>query len=107
MLFCGFFLMNFAEDLKKILIVNTLQAFALSRDVFSLDNEWLTREITDAEVLQAVKQIGPLKAAVPDGMQAIFTENAGISSIRIFIIWLELSFIMGTLLKNLIILTLL
>ncbi|XP_061993561.1 uncharacterized protein LOC133711457 [Rosa rugosa] len=39
------------------------------------DNELLNKQVTDEEILEAVKAIGPLKALDPDGLHASFYQN--------------------------------
>lgn len=53
-------------------MINTLQAIPLSRGISAADNEYLTKEITEEEILGVVKQINPLKAPGLDELQAIF-----------------------------------
>lgn len=50
--------------------VNPTQAIPLSND--TVGNEFLTKDISDQEILDAIKQINPLKAPSPEGMQVIF-----------------------------------
>lgn len=56
--------------------MSTVQhAIPLSRNISSIDKEWLIREVRIDEVWQAVKQIGPLKALDAEGMHAIFDQR--------------------------------
>lgn len=48
--------------------VYPIEAFALSRDISDTYNEVLTKDVSDQEILDAVKQINPLKALSPEGM---------------------------------------
>lgn len=47
----------------------------LSRYITDIDNEWLTRDVTEEETRQIVNQINPLKALGPDDMHAIFYQK--------------------------------
>lgn len=76
----------------------------LSTVISLLDNDWLTLEVADDEILQAIKQISHLKALGPDAMHAIVYQKCWI---RIFIVWSKLFFIMVISIKNLITLILL
>lgn len=53
---------EFCRRSKKDPNVSVRQAIPLSRNIFALDSEWMTREVTDDDVLQMVQQIGLLKA---------------------------------------------
>lgn len=52
--------------------VNIHEAISLSRDILAWTNQWLTPEVKEDEVWQAVKQVGPLKAPRLDDIHAIF-----------------------------------
>lgn len=38
-------------------------------------DDYLTKDVSNQEILDAIKQISPLKALGPDGMQAIFYQK--------------------------------
>lgn len=44
----------------------------LSNDIIETDNAMLTKKVSDKEIYEATKQIHPLKAPDPSGMEAIF-----------------------------------
>lgn len=50
-------------------------AIPFSTDISDTDNKFLTKEVTDQEILDAIKQINPLKAPGPDGMPAVFYQK--------------------------------
>lgn len=74
--YCKYFLLNL-EEKQRDPNVSIRQTIPLSRDNYHSDNEWLTHEVTEDEVCQAIKQIIHLKASGPDGMHATFIRNAG------------------------------
>lgn len=63
---------EFCRRFKRDLNVNICQPILLSRSISTSNNEWLTRDLTEDKVWQAVKQIGSLKALGPNYMHAIF-----------------------------------
>lgn len=60
------------------MMTNPSQANPLSRDITKEDNEFLTMEVIYDEIFDVMKQIHPLKALGPYGMQAIFYQKNGI-----------------------------
>lgn len=56
-------------------MVNSLQAIPLSRDIIDVDNEFLTKDVTNEDILETIKHINPLKAPSPDGMKVIFYQK--------------------------------
>lgn len=47
------------------------QGIPLSKDITTLDNEWLTREAPEEAIQQVVNQINPLKVPEPESMHVI------------------------------------
>lgn len=60
------------HTLLILLYGNMLQFYLLSKYINDVDNEFLTKEVTDEEIVEALKQINPLKTSGLDGIQAIF-----------------------------------
>lgn len=50
---------------------NPSHAIPFSTDISDTDNDFLTKEVRDQEILDAVKHISPLKALGPNGMLAV------------------------------------
>lgn len=55
--------------------VNPIQEISLSRDITEAESEFLTKDVINEEILEAAKQMNPLRAPGPDGMQAIFYQK--------------------------------
>lgn len=62
------FLRRFKSNIK----INPIQAIQLSIDIIEVDNDSLTMEVSDEDILEAAKQINLLKTSGPNDMQAIF-----------------------------------
>lgn len=54
---------------------NPLQAILLCRVFTDANNEFLTKNVINEEILEAVKQINPLKAPGLNDTQAIFFQK--------------------------------
>lgn len=68
--------MNFRRFKKDPNVVSSY-AYTLSWDILPLDDEGLTRSMTDEEITQVLHQLNPLKALGFHGMHAIFFKNSG------------------------------
>lgn len=66
---------DFCRRFKKTSNVCINQALSLSKDISTEDNDWLTKEMYEEEVWQAVKQIGPLEAHHPDGIHVVLSKK--------------------------------
>lgn len=78
MIFCKCLLMNFAEDLRWIpmyALTWPLPFTRTSQKNIMLGYQYNSSIISETEVWQAVKQIGPLKAPGRYGMHAIFYQK--------------------------------
>lgn len=58
------------------MMTNPLQAIPLSQDIIEAINECLTREVTDEEIFDTLKQINLIKSPGPNSMQAIFYQTS-------------------------------
>lgn len=64
---------RFQKMFKSNMSVNIYsQKIPLSKDISTAANEMLAIEISDEEILYALKQINPLKAPSPNDIQDIF-----------------------------------
>lgn len=59
---------RFKEDTSN----NPLQAIPLSSDITDADNEFLTKEVPNNEILQVKKQMDPFEAPGPEGQRYRF-----------------------------------
>lgn len=66
---------EFQKRFKAEVKTNQLQSIPLSREINEANNKLLTREVTDEEIYEVVKQIHTLKAPSPNGMQAVSYQN--------------------------------
>lgn len=66
---------EFENKFKSDLSCTPTQAIPFPPDISNADNDLLTREVTDDEILNAVKQISPLKALGSDGMLVLFYQK--------------------------------
>lgn len=60
---------------KKDPMVALQLTITQSKDICSLDNQWLPLEATEEEILQAMKQISPLKVPGVDSMYVILYQK--------------------------------
>lgn len=63
---------EFQERFKEDKKVNPMNATPLSKDINDVDNDVLTKEVINEEIVEALKQTNLLKALGPDGVQSIF-----------------------------------
>lgn len=66
---------EFERRFKTDTLCNLNYALPFPTDVLETDNDFLTNNVTDQEILDAIKQINPLKAPVPDDMLAILYQK--------------------------------
>lgn len=52
--------------------INLAQEIFLSRDITEADNELLTMNVWNANILEAMKQNNPMKDQSPNGMQVSY-----------------------------------
>lgn len=79
--------MSFAKRFKPEIATTSLQAIPLSKDINDAHNELLTTEVTDDEIVEVVKQINPMKALGPGGMQAYSIRRAKILLVSMSVRW--------------------
>lgn len=66
---------EFESRFKSDLSCNQTHAIPLSTNISNIDPGFLTKEVTDEEILNAVKQISPLEAPGSDGVLAVFYQK--------------------------------